>query len=155
MLEGADGITWVDANLTELGEGQAKDVHELWKEQLPKGIPAPESYYVSPMRRAIQTADITFKELDLPSDRPYAPIGKEVWALRVDAFRTSRQTGTRADYRYSSSAKPSACIHAIDGPQPRSSSPIFLMSSSNRVFPKRTSSGKRTTVSLGLHANTD
>lgn len=78
MLDGADGITWADANLTEVGEGQAKEVNELWKSLLPKGIPVPETYYVSPLTRTLETADLTFKGLDLPKDRPYNPLVKEV-----------------------------------------------------------------------------
>lgn len=78
MLDGADGITWADANLTDLGKGQAQDVFELWKTLLPKGIPPPQTYYVSPLTRAVETADITFVGLELPGDRPYKPIGKEV-----------------------------------------------------------------------------
>ncbi|KAF2648922.1 phosphoglycerate mutase-like protein [Lophiostoma macrostomum CBS 122681] len=77
-LDGADGITWADAELTDLGKGQAKEASELWKSLLPKGIPAPETYYVSPLKRAIETADLTFKTLDLPDGKPYAPIGKEL-----------------------------------------------------------------------------
>ena len=78
MLDGADGITWSDAVLTEVGQGQAKDVHGLWQELLPKGIPPPETYYVSPLTRTIETADLSFKGLDLPDDKPYRPYIKEV-----------------------------------------------------------------------------
>lgn len=78
MLDGADGITWSDAVLTELGQGQAKDVHVLWEQLLPKGIPPPETYYVSPLTRTIETADLSFKGLDLPHDKPYRPYIKEV-----------------------------------------------------------------------------
>jgi broad specificity phosphatase PhoE len=78
MLDGADGVTWADANLTEVGEGQAKDVNKLWKELLPQGVPAPETYYVSPLKRTIETADLSFKNLEVPEDRPYKPVIKEV-----------------------------------------------------------------------------
>lgn len=78
MLDGADGITWFDANLTGIGQGQALDVHELWQSTLPNGIPAPETYYVSPMTRAIETADLTFNGLSLPENGKYKPIVKEV-----------------------------------------------------------------------------
>lgn len=90
MLDGADGITWADANLTGIGEGQAKDVHTLWESLLPNGIPAPETYYVSPLTRTIQTADISFKGLNLPQDRPYKPFIKEVRDLMQSMERTGR-----------------------------------------------------------------
>ena len=83
MLEGADGMIWADAHLTEVGQGQAKDVHKLWSSLLPEGIPPPETYYVSPLTRTIETADLSFKGLALPEDKPYDPIGKEVWALHL------------------------------------------------------------------------
>ena len=76
--DGADGITWADANLTTVGQQQAKDVNTLWKQQLPHGIPAPETYYVSPLTRTIETADLSFNELDLPKDKPYRPFIKEL-----------------------------------------------------------------------------
>lgn len=81
MLDGAEGITWSDANLTETGQNQAKEVYELWKLLLPKGIPPPETYYVSPLTRTIETADLSFKGLGLPKDKPYRPVVKEVCGL--------------------------------------------------------------------------
>ena len=90
LLDGADGITWSDANLTEVGQGQAKDVHELWKSLLPNGIPAPETYYVSPLTRAIETADLSFQGLELPEDKPYDPIGKEVGIMNTSTYGSVR-----------------------------------------------------------------
>ena len=78
MLDGADGIVWSDAVLTEVGQGQAKDVHALWQKLLPQGIPPPETYYVSPLTRTIETADLSFRGLDLPQDQAYRPYIKEV-----------------------------------------------------------------------------
>lgn len=77
-LDGADGIRWADALLTSTGQEQAKDVRALWKEQLPRGIPPPETYYVSPLTRTIETADLSFQELDLPKTKPYKPLIKEL-----------------------------------------------------------------------------
>ncbi|KAF1848904.1 phosphoglycerate mutase family protein [Cucurbitaria berberidis CBS 394.84] len=77
-LDGADGIIWADANLTSTGQEQAKDVRTLWKQQLPHGIPPPETYYVSPLTRTIETADLSFQELDLPPGKEYKPFIKEL-----------------------------------------------------------------------------
>ncbi|KAF2832352.1 phosphoglycerate mutase-like protein [Ophiobolus disseminans] len=77
-LDGADGITWADANLTPTGHDQALAVHALWEQQLPHGIPPPESYYVSPLTRTVETADLSFSALDLPADKPYKPFVKEL-----------------------------------------------------------------------------
>lgn len=73
-LDGADGLVWADAHLTPTGEQQARDVNTLWKEQLPHGIPPPDTYYVSPLTRTIETADLTFQGLALP----YKPYIKEL-----------------------------------------------------------------------------
>lgn len=77
-LDGADGLTWLDAHLTPTGIQQAVDVHGLWSEQLPHGIPPPETFYVSPLTRTVQTADATFKELKLPQGKEYRPLIKEL-----------------------------------------------------------------------------
>ncbi len=52
-------------------------MHALWSAQLPQGIPLPETYYVSPMTRTIETADATFQSLALPQDKQYRPLIKE------------------------------------------------------------------------------
>ncbi|KAH7411986.1 histidine phosphatase superfamily [Phaeosphaeria sp. MPI-PUGE-AT-0046c] len=77
-LNGSSTMTWADATLTSVGQQQALDVNALWKEQLPRGIPVPETYYVSPMTRTIETADLTFKGLDLPQGKEYKPYIKEL-----------------------------------------------------------------------------
>ncbi|KAF1937635.1 phosphoglycerate mutase-like protein [Clathrospora elynae] len=77
-LNGADGITWADANLTAAGQQQARDVNTLWAEQLPLGIPPPETYYTSPLTRTIETADLSFRGLHLPNGREYKPLVKEL-----------------------------------------------------------------------------
>jgi broad specificity phosphatase PhoE len=91
VLDGADGITWSDAHLTGLGQDQAKNVHDLWRKLLAKGIPPPERYYVSPLTRTIETADLSFKELALGDDRSYKPQIKEV-RVRVGEGGSQRLT---------------------------------------------------------------
>lgn len=41
-------------------------------------IPAPQSYYASPLDRCCHTAKLTFDGLDLPKDRPFKPVIKEM-----------------------------------------------------------------------------
>ncbi|KZM27373.1 putative phosphoglycerate mutase pmu1 [Ascochyta rabiei] len=72
-LDGADGLTWADAHLTPTGQQQALAVHDLWADELPRGIPAPETFYVSPLTRTLQTADRSFANLSLPHPRRYVP----------------------------------------------------------------------------------
>ena len=77
-LDGVPPLTWSDAHLTPTGEQQALAAHTLWSQQLPHGLPAPETYYVSPLTRTIRTADLTFSALPLPPAYPYRPLIKEL-----------------------------------------------------------------------------
>ncbi|KAL8928594.1 MAG: hypothetical protein Q9208_001828 [Pyrenodesmia sp. 3 TL-2023] len=70
---------WSDAHLTPLGISQALAVHAFWAHQFTHALtPAPQSYYTSPLYRCLQTANLTFQNLDLPADRPYRLIVKEL-----------------------------------------------------------------------------
>jgi broad specificity phosphatase PhoE len=77
-LDGLNGTTWADATLTPTGRSQATDVASLWTQQIPHGIPLPETYYVSPLTRTVETADLSFSTLNLPEDKPYKPLIKEL-----------------------------------------------------------------------------
>ncbi|KAI4245828.1 MAG: hypothetical protein L6R40_002356 [Gallowayella cf. fulva] len=82
--EGDSIAQWVDPHLTETGIHQAETVHAFWKHQLAVAkTPAPESYYSSPLYRCLETANLTFADLDLPAGRPYQPVVKEVCLLSV------------------------------------------------------------------------
>jgi broad specificity phosphatase PhoE len=60
-LDGNETINWSDARLTRVGKGQAQDAHDFWKKMIQEqGMKTPDSFYVSPLDRAIQTANITF-----------------------------------------------------------------------------------------------
>jgi broad specificity phosphatase PhoE len=76
--DGVPPLVWSDAHLTPLGATQALAAHHLWAANLPLGLPAPETYYVSPLTRTIQTADLTFSALPLPASHAYAPRIKEL-----------------------------------------------------------------------------
>lgn len=78
FLDGYDGLIWADAQLTPTGQQQARDVNALWTQQLPLGIPAPDRYYVSPLTRTLETADLSFAHLALPGGKPYVPLVKEL-----------------------------------------------------------------------------
>lgn len=41
-------------------------------------MPAPQSYYASPLYRTLDTCRLTFSGLSLPSDRPFRPLVKEM-----------------------------------------------------------------------------
>lgn len=66
-LTGDGVLTWgPDPDLTPIGEGQADATRTLWETELQFGIPLPNKMYCSPISRAIQTHNLTFRGL-LPS----------------------------------------------------------------------------------------
>jgi len=74
-------MTWADAHLTENGIGQAKLVNAFWRRQISdQRTPIPQTYYTSPLRRCLATANVSFLGLKLPADRPFIPVVKEVCA---------------------------------------------------------------------------
>ncbi|OTA61563.1 phosphoglycerate mutase-like protein [Hypoxylon sp. EC38] len=78
LLEGNGTSVWRDAQLTEAGKAQCVKSNNFWKHALAvEKIPAPQSYYSSPLVRSATTANLTFNGLDLPAERPFAPTVKE------------------------------------------------------------------------------
>lgn len=41
-------------------------------------MPAPEKYFTSPLYRCLQTANLTYLDLDVPAERPFRPVIKEL-----------------------------------------------------------------------------
>ncbi|KAL9622456.1 MAG: hypothetical protein Q9160_003132 [Pyrenula sp. 1 TL-2023] len=77
-LNGNDTSTWFDAHLTSTGIAQAQVANSFWAREIQEQhIPTPQAYFVSPLHRCLETANVTFSGLDLPSDRPFAPTIKE------------------------------------------------------------------------------
>lgn len=72
--------TWFDAELTPVGIAQAAKANAFWASMiLNHNIPLPQSYYVSPHRRCLSTANVTFSGLPLPDHRPFKPVIKEMF----------------------------------------------------------------------------
>ncbi|KAI1387904.1 phosphoglycerate mutase-like protein [Hypoxylon trugodes] len=79
LLDGNTTTTWRDALLTPAGIAQCTKAHAFWSTSLSTSkIPAPQSYYSSPLLRSATTANLTFAGLTLPADRPFAPVVKEL-----------------------------------------------------------------------------
>lgn len=79
-LDGADGMHWVDARLTPLGEGQAQAAARCWAQQVKsQGMPVSEVFYSSPLMRCLQTARIMHAgpEWGMLGAPRYVPIVKE------------------------------------------------------------------------------
>ncbi|KXT03027.1 hypothetical protein AC578_637 [Pseudocercospora eumusae] len=80
-LDGNGTMYWFDAHLTDVGKQQALAAHDFIEAQLnttTHGMPAPESYYVSPLYRCLQTANLTWGNLTLPDDKRFTPVIKEL-----------------------------------------------------------------------------
>jgi broad specificity phosphatase PhoE len=92
-------MTWADAELTPLGINQALTANTFWKRALTEAkIPAPESYYTSPLERCLSTAHYTFSGLSLPAASQFRPIIKEL--LREDiGVHTCDRRGSRSQIR--------------------------------------------------------
>lgn len=64
LLDAHDGLTFYDAHLTPLGIQQIEAVSRIWQSQIANaGQSLPEAFYVSPLTRCLQTADVTFSPL--------------------------------------------------------------------------------------------
>lgn len=83
-----------DAVLTPLGEEQAQAANAGWKEQLKDGVPLPQTFYTSPLRRSASTLDITWKDIVL--DKGVRPI---VSSFQVPTPLTSDQGSLAGDDR--------------------------------------------------------
>ena len=71
-------ITYLDAHLTPLGRHQAKTVSKFWQNLISiQRMPVPQTYYSSPLTRAMQTAQLTFSGLPLPPSQTFRPVVKE------------------------------------------------------------------------------
>ena len=81
QLDGNATVTWFDAHLTPNGIAQAQTVNNLWQYLIStQNITTPQSYYVSPLTRCLQTANISFYGLPLPAEHPLSPKSKNFCA---------------------------------------------------------------------------
>ncbi|KAJ5494319.1 Histidine phosphatase superfamily clade-1 [Penicillium fimorum] len=80
-LDGNGTSTWADAALTPEGSSQALKANAFWQKEInEQRIHTPDVYYVSPMTRTLQTANLTFTGLDLPKhSASFKPTIKELF----------------------------------------------------------------------------
>ncbi|QDS70837.1 hypothetical protein FKW77_005130 [Venturia effusa] len=92
-LDGNGTITWADAHITPTGQAQALVAHDFWKTALVQAkIPAPETYYSSPLDRCIATANLTFSGLDLPENKEFKPVVKELMREAIGIHTCDRRS---------------------------------------------------------------
>ena len=93
LKDGDDESTWADAHLTPIGIAQARKAHSFWASHLTEQhIPAPESYYSSPLTRCLDTANLTFSDLPLPTNRPFVPVIKELLREAIGVHTCDRRS---------------------------------------------------------------
>jgi broad specificity phosphatase PhoE len=69
---------WDDPHLTPAGHAESAKAAAYFRTRFEEqGMPFFESYYSSPLTRCTVTAEETFGGLELPADRPFAPVVKE------------------------------------------------------------------------------
>jgi len=68
LLNGDGKLTWgPDPRLTAIGEEQARNAHAAWKREINRGVPVPQTFYCSPLSRALRTLELTFEGI-LPTN---------------------------------------------------------------------------------------
>jgi len=78
VREGNATAYWNDAHLTPAGIESAEKANAYWKSRIAEQkIKTPEQFYTSPMARCLETAQITFGDIDLPESKPFVPTVKE------------------------------------------------------------------------------
>ncbi|KAJ5664599.1 hypothetical protein N7462_011412 [Penicillium macrosclerotiorum] len=80
-LDGNSTATWHDAELTDNGVSQALIAHNFWQKEIDEQkIHTPDNYFVSPLTRTLQTANLTFNGLALPHGAAtFKPLVKELF----------------------------------------------------------------------------
>jgi broad specificity phosphatase PhoE len=103
-LDGDGKIFWDDAHLTEEGISQALAVNAFWKREIAEqSIPTPQKYFVSPLERCLQTAQLTWSDVSLPSEYPFKPEVKEFLRECIGIHtcdRRSNKTHIQSNYSY-------------------------------------------------------
>lgn len=96
LLNGNSTVTWADAHLDSAGIAQAQVAHNYWRHEIyVQKTPRPQSYYVSTLTRCLQTANITFTGLKLPSEYPFVPTVKELLREHI-SIHTCDQRSSKA-----------------------------------------------------------
>ncbi|KAL7796112.1 histidine phosphatase superfamily [Trichoderma ceciliae] len=91
--DGNSTAVWSDAELTPNGLAQANKANAYYKSHFEKEkLPHFQSYYSSPLKRCIQTANITFANLNLPRSNPFKPTIKELFRESISIHTCDRRS---------------------------------------------------------------
>ncbi|KAK6538390.1 hypothetical protein TWF694_011269 [Orbilia ellipsospora] len=92
-LYGNGTAVWEDPSLTPFGESQAMKAHNYWQQLIEtQKITPPDAYYVSPLARCLETANITYAGLPLKSRHPFIPTVKEGFREGISIHTCDRRS---------------------------------------------------------------
>ncbi|KHN94849.1 Histidine phosphatase superfamily, clade-1 [Metarhizium album ARSEF 1941] len=92
-LEGNGTITWADPVLTADGFSEAQKANSFYKTlHEEQSMPHFESYYSSPLKRCLQTANTTFGTLKTPPKHPFVPTIKELFREDISIHTCDRRS---------------------------------------------------------------
>ncbi|KAG6013976.1 hypothetical protein E4U43_007023 [Claviceps pusilla] len=92
-LEGNGTITWADPLLTPAGLRESEKANAFYKtlyEQ--QKMPHFESYYTSPLKRCLETANSTFASLEMPAQHPFVPVITELFREDIGIHTCDRRS---------------------------------------------------------------
>ncbi|KAH6604483.1 phosphoglycerate mutase [Trichoderma cornu-damae] len=91
--DGNATAVWADAQLTPNGLAQANKANAYYKSRFEEEkLPYFQSYYSSPLKRCIQTANVTFAGLNLPHSNPFKPTVKELFRESISIHTCDRRS---------------------------------------------------------------
>jgi broad specificity phosphatase PhoE len=92
-IDGNATTTWADAHLDSAGIAQAQIAHNFWAHEIDvQKISTPDSFYVSPLSRCLETANVTFHGLPLPASKPFKPVIKELLREGISIHTCDRRS---------------------------------------------------------------
>lgn len=92
-MNGDENSTWADSHLAPTGVAQALVANDFWEKLITtQKISPPQSYYVSPLTRCLETCSLTFSNLTLPpSSPPFIPTIKELLREGISSHTCDRR----------------------------------------------------------------
>lgn len=85
---GNGSVEWYDAELTDAGQIQIVNMTRAW---IGANVPYPESYYVSPMRRTLQTWRLLWGAAPIKVRPTVIEVARETYGISTSSKRHSRE----------------------------------------------------------------
>lgn len=90
VRDGDDSIEWYDAQLTRRGVQQTDAMSQAWRKAITNGVPIPHKFYVSPLRRTLETWHLLWS--GLTSQVPVVKeMARETYGIGTESKRHSKR----------------------------------------------------------------